>query len=134
MSKYGLGYLQLNSREKQAYEKIESDLLRYSTHLDVPAGIDLANILSVVLGDNPSIIYVTNPKILIAGGLITRRASLMGAINRSKAMAMEKELQKKLRTLHGRLILKLEMTVKYFKVYRIIFKKIFVTIMLMLMH
>lgn len=95
MSKYGLGYWQLNNRERQVYEKIELELLRYSTHLEVPTGVDLVKILSIVLYDNPSIIYVTNPKILFTGGIIARRANLMGTISRTKAIAMEKELQKK---------------------------------------
>ena len=69
MSKYGIGYLQLNSGEKALYDKIESALRNYETHVDVTLGADVAHVLEVVLGDNPDIVHVTNPRIMMVGGL-----------------------------------------------------------------
>ena len=49
----------------------------------------------VVLGDNPDIVHVTNPRIMMVGGLLLQRASIMGSINRRQGMAMEDELKRK---------------------------------------
>lgn len=95
MSKYGLGYLQLSSGEKALYEKLESALRRYETHVDVSIGADVTNVLATVLGDNPDIVHVTNPKIVLAGGLLFQRASILGAVNRAQGKKMEDELKKK---------------------------------------
>lgn len=95
MSKYGIGYLQLNSGEKALYDKIESALRNYETHVDVTLGADVAHILEVVLGDNPDIVHVTNPRIMMVGGLLFQRASIMGSVNRRQGTAMEDELKKK---------------------------------------
>ena len=45
MSKYGIGYLQLNSGEKALYDKLENALRHYETHVDVTLGADVAHVL-----------------------------------------------------------------------------------------
>lgn len=95
MSKYGIGYLQLNRSEKALYDKLEKALRNYETHVDVTPGADVAGVLSTVLGDNPDIVHVTNSKIMMVGGLLFQRASIMGSINRREGMAMEDELKRK---------------------------------------
>lgn len=95
MSKYGIGYLQLNSNEKIIYGKLEKAIRNYETTVDVTLGSDVTNILATVLGDNPDIVHVTNPKIVMVGGLLFQKASLLGTINRRQGTAMELELKKK---------------------------------------
>ena len=95
MSKCGIGYLQLNSGEKVLYDKLEKALRNYETHIDISLGVDVSGVFSTVLGDNPDIVHVTDPQIMIGGGLLVQRASIMGAVNRRQGMAMEDELKKR---------------------------------------
>ncbi|EHL14780.1 hypothetical protein HMPREF9630_00823 [Peptoanaerobacter stomatis] len=85
----------MNSNKKILYDKLEKVIINYETTVDVTLGSDVANILGTVLGDNPDIVHVTNPKIVMVGGLLFQKASLLGTINRRQGTVMEDELKKK---------------------------------------
>ena len=47
MSRYGLGYLQLNRKEQDFYSRMEELLHKHETKFIIPSGIDVIKVLDV---------------------------------------------------------------------------------------
>lgn len=90
MSRYGLGYLQLNRKEQDFYSRMEELLHKHETKFIIPSGIDVIKVLDVVLGDNPDIIHILCPEVRTSG--FSGKSTIVGGIEKKQSERMEEEL------------------------------------------
>lgn len=96
MNEYGLGYVQLNKDERQAYLLLEDAMKRYATSCDVSSvkrNVNLMKVMTTVLGDHPGIIYFNKTMIRTIAGSFGKQLNFIGCINRRQAEKYEEELK-----------------------------------------
>lgn len=92
-----IGYNQLSTTEKKAYEQFEKAFNNYDSSVDsnvIERNVDIMKVLQVALGDNPQVIYFNKTQIRISASLFGgKQIHFIGAANASKAKIMQERLE-----------------------------------------
>lgn len=99
MNQLGLGYLYLNPDEKYAYDSLLRALSNHRTSCDISTvkrTVDILKVMSIVMGDNPNIIYFDKTLLRTMSGLFVKQISFAGCVPSNQAKKKEEQLKKAL--------------------------------------
>ncbi len=92
-----IGYNQLSTSEKKAYEQFEKAFLNCATSIDANGfdrNVDVMKVLQVALGDNPQVIYFNKTQIRTTASLFGKQIHFSGTYSSSQIKNMSNELEK----------------------------------------
>lgn len=99
MGNLGLGFSQLDKDEKFAYSILEEALKRQQTSCDISKinrSVDIMHVLTIVLGDNPEIIYFNKTMIRTVRSLFAKQLSFSSCLSKKQTEKVNLELKKAL--------------------------------------
>ncbi len=92
-----IGYNQLSTAEKKAYEQFEKAFSSYASSVDsnsIDRNVDVMKVLQVALGDNPQVIYFNKTQIRVSASLFGgKQIHFCGMNSSSQIKSMTNELQ-----------------------------------------